>query len=347
LKPHFDATREDIARVTRRQLLGGALSLGAGVALTGAAGNALAAMAPPRPNAKVTTPVVAINDPRQFKILLVTDIHLVYEERYGNAWDARSRIAAIATMVARCRPDLIVNAGDFWSSESGSVNGDTCKRACDAFATFNTPWAFAWGNHDEAVDYNAAHATIEASPYALYCGAADGNYRVAINAKGNSQPVWNLILLNNSRGGMMQEQVDWFRAEAEAIRKKTSVPPPAFLFFHIPLIQTEGIGMPGKAVGVKLEPGGHLGSRSAFSVFRDAGFVRALFCGHDHLNDYYGTIDGVRLEYGRAAGGYGESRLRKGAKLITVDTVKKTFATKTVFPDGSSVTFDRFWTAVP
>jgi hypothetical protein len=35
--------------------------------------------------------------------------------------------------------------------------------------------------------------------------------------------------------------------------------------------------------------------------------------------------------------------MQKGGKLITIDAVKKTFETSSVFPDGSSFTYKKFW----
>ena len=324
--------------LTRRTFLGRTAAWGATTAIAGIAGNSRAAMAPPMPDAAAKVPVLTIRDPACFKILQVTDTHL-------GAWFSQSRIDVISAMVEHFKPDIIVNTGDCWVNVSRDGWGDTCQRVCRVFETFQTPWAFAWGNHDEAVDYNRAHAALEKSPHALYCGAADGNYRVAVKTKNGKTPLWNLIIVNDSRGGFKQEQIGWFKAETGRIKQETPAPPPAFMFFHIPLQQYNDIAVPGKAVGVKFEPVNHEnGSREAFSAIRDSGFVKATFCGHDHVSDFSGTLEGVRLQYGRATGGYGEEKVRKGGTLITVNAVRKTFDVKSVLPDGSSETFDKFTT---
>ena len=237
-----------------------------------------------------------------------------------------------------------MNTGDFWANITEPGRADSCKELCKLFGRLGVPWAFAWGNHDESTDYNRTHALLESAPNSLYRGAAaDGNYRLEIKTPNRGAPVWNLVILNNSRGGFKQEQIDWFNAEAGRIRAQTPAPPPAFLFFHIPVPQYDDIAAPGRATGVKFENVCHEdGSRDAFPSFRGAGFVKAMFVGHDHVNDYYGDIDGVRLQYGRALGGYGEDRVRKGGTLISVDTAAGTYETQSVFPDGTSKTFDTF-----
>lgn len=327
---------------TRRDFISVLGTLGLGATIGGVGRTALAAMASVPPNATPKTPKLDVSNPASFRILQVTDIHLFK----GGLWLDHSLIDAIGTMVERFKPDIIVNTGDFWVTKSGTGWFDTCQRACRVFAEFKTPWAFAWGNHDEAADYNRVHALLETAPYLLYSGAADGNYRVEVQAKSTGNPLWNLILLNDSRGGFRPEQINWFKAEAGRIKQATPAAPPAFLFFHIPLPQYDDLATSGKAIGVKFESVCHEnGSREAFSAFRDAGFVKAMFCGHDHVNDYHGIVDGIRLQYGRASGdSYGKEKVPKGGTLITVDATKQSFDVRSVLLDGSSVTYNTLTT---
>ena len=60
---------------------------------------------------------------------------------------------------------------------------------------------------------------------------------------------------------------------------------------------------------------------NAFNLFKNLQTMRACFCGHDHVNDYGGVLDGIELVYGRATGygGYGGDYVDKGGKLITVN----------------------------
>jgi 3',5'-cyclic AMP phosphodiesterase CpdA len=293
-------------------------------------------MAPIPANAVAETAIITAGESGKFKILQVTDLHfhLVAKEVFGEP----QKVESIKSMVDIFKPDMIANTGDFWASNAGGMGADMCKWSCKEFAKFKTPWAFAWGNHDEANDYDRAHAILTKAPHSLYRGgAADGNYRIEVRAPGGAALLWNLIFLNNSRGGFKQEQIDWFNAEAGRIRTQTPAPPPALLFFHIPLPQYDDAAAAGIAAGVKFEKVCHEdGSREAFGAFRDAGFVRAMFCGHDHVNDYHATVDGIRMQYGRALGGYGEDKVRKGGTLITVDTDAGTFETISVFPDGKT-----------
>ncbi len=176
MKISADFGGNNLQGLTRRSFLGRAVAWGATAAIAGVAEHSWAAMAPPMPGAKANVPVLTVSNPSCFKILQVTDMHL-------GEWFVQPPIAALAAMVRNFKPDMIVNTGDCWVNVSRNGWGDTCQRMCRLFDGFKIPWAFAWGNHDESIDYNRAHAALEKSSHALYCGAADGNYRVAVKTK--------------------------------------------------------------------------------------------------------------------------------------------------------------------
>ncbi|HOX29448.1 MAG TPA: metallophosphoesterase, partial [bacterium] len=244
--------------LTRREFVLGAAAFGLGAMMPGAVHRALASMAPVPKGAEASVPVLTIRKPEEFKILQVTDCHMNFVAK--GFLGEPEKIEAIKGMVEKFDPDVIVNTGDFWANVTTPPAADTCKWLCAEFAKFKKPWAFAWGNHDESTDYDKTHAVLEKAPNSLYRGgAADGNYRIEIRTEGGDAPVWNFIMLNDSRGGFKPEQIDWFNAEVERIKKETPAPPPAFLFFHIPLPQYEDVAFAGKAKGVKFEKVCHEG----------------------------------------------------------------------------------------
>lgn len=326
-------------QVTRRRFLQGAAVAGAGLALYGP-GRALAAMAPAPQGIEATVPTLLTRTPGKFSLLAVTDLHFYITQIAPEP----KTVEDIRKMIHVFDPDLLVVTGDMWHNNPGGRGYSFCKWACKQFSDLPVPWAFAWGNHDQMDDYNQGHKLLTHAPNSMYAGAAaDGNYRIAVRDAAGATPVWNLVFLNDSRGGIQAEQVQWFNAEAARI--KTSDPAPAFLFFHIPIPQYLDIAMPGRAKGVMYEGVAHDGGdHAALQAFHDSGLVRAMFCGHDHVNDYEGKLKGVHIEYLRATGreGYGGDRVPKGGTLITVDAAAGTFDSVTVFPDGSRWTPDAF-----
>ena len=67
-----------------------------------------------------------------------------------------------------------------------------------------------------------------------------------------------------------------------------------------------------------------------FSAFARAGHMRGVFVGHDHINDFEGTLDGIRLVYGRVSGyqGYAMEGFPFGARIIDVRQGAKDFLTQ-------------------
>lgn len=286
-------------------------------------------------------PWVAARADGTVRILALTDLHFFLQ---GMLVDPET-LRDIRRMVRHFQPDMIAVTGDMWHNNPDGRGLEFCKWACTQMMKFKTPWAFAWGNHDMMDDYARGHRMLESAPWSLYKGlAGDGNYRVEVRSPDSTVPLWNLIFLNASHT-IGDAQLEWFEREAAAIARQTPGPPPAFLFFHIPLRQYLDLAERGLARGVMLENVCYDGeSGKALRVFSKYKWVRAIFCGHDHVNDYEGVIDGVHLEYLRATGigGYGGDKVRKGGTLITADLRSGSFDSISVLPGGETWAIDTF-----
>ena len=48
-------------------------------------------------------------------------------------------------------------------------------------------------------------------------------------------------------------------------------------------------------------------NKNIFKILKNYGYVKGIYVGHDHNNDYKGYYEGVELAYGRKSGygGYG------------------------------------------
>ncbi len=320
--------------ISRREFIAGAAALGA-AGFMGAFDAAFAAMSPTPDGVLPEVPTVIPANKGRFRILAVTDLHF----HLNHAVDDRT-VSDIRAMIDKFEPDIVIATGDVWHENPEGRGLEYCRYSCEQFAEMKKPWAYVWGNHDKADDYDEAHRIIRNAPHSLYRGdAADGNYRIRVAAVDGDPALWNLIILNNSRGGMRQEQLDWLKAESAAIRAEAPAPPPAFVFFHIPIPQFDDLAKSGNAKGVKREEVCHEGgSRDALGVFRDSGFIKAVFCGHDHLNDYSGMMDGVHLQYVRSTGyeGAEDILVPKGGTVIDMNLETGAFRAVTVFANGKT-----------
>jgi len=288
---------------------------------------------------------LTVQERGRVRVLAFTDLHFFNRPRYKDAWTMKE----IKRMVTNNQPDLIVVCGDMWMENPRGRGFKYCEWACEQMAQLRTPWALARGNHDKADDSAQVDELLANAPYSQYRGAGtNGNYTIEITNPGESRPFWDLIIINDAfpEMGFKQPQIDWFNAEAARIKAKYSPAPPAFVFAHIPLPQYQDLVEAGLAHGVKQELSyNEEGSRDALAALRDSGMVRAMFCGHDHVNNYYGVMEGVHLEYVRATGhgGYGGYQVRKGGTLITAeaDHGKEDFFTESVFPWGRAFDWER------
>lgn len=78
---------------------------------------------------------------------------------------------------------------------------------------------------------------------------------------------------------------------------------PGLAYFHIPLPEYASLDST-NFTGVKQEAGISSASVNSgfFATLVEAGDVKAVFTGHDHLNDFCGNVTGIQLCY---AGGFG------------------------------------------
>jgi len=254
----------------------------------------------------------------------------------------------VKKMIKKFSAEALVITGDLWNNNTDHTGQKLLERTAADFGKLSIPWIFVWGNHDDVDDNAKADAALEKAKGSLYRGSlTKGNYVVEIRDPATGKTVLNMIALDDGRAGVMnKDAVDWFSAESAKI-KNGSPAPPAFLFFHIPILQYQEIVDSGLATGVKFEKVCHEGDDgSAFKEFVKAGFVKAIFVGHDHYNNYSGDLDGIKLVYARSTGfnGEGADKVRKGATLVTVDTNSGTFDIESVFPDGSSKKLEGFVT---
>jgi predicted phosphodiesterase len=275
-------------------------------------------------------------DDGTFHILQLTDFHDDIAEE-----STQRTHAEVRGLVERYSPDLLAITGDIWGGDTQPEKAATfMQRSLDLFASQRTPWFFTWGNHDYAVDFDAAQARIRATPSAVAPpGDGRGNFRITLCDRSNGDVQWDLFILNSGLTWELPGDIAWFQEESARLVQNRGGITPALAFFHIPLVQYEEARQAGTIVGTGPELADAWGDDgTVFEALQQAGNVRACFVGHSHSNDYYAELDGIVLAYGRCTGygGYGGDELKRGGKLISIDTRARAFSFRTVFADGSA-----------
>ncbi len=282
-----------------------------------------------------TTGTISIKDPSRFTVMQITDIHLNEErDEVPNAYERT--ISELKQLVDLYQPDMIAMTGDLWMDNEDGRGEEFMRDAVKHVSALGRPWTFSWGNHDRLNDVVMGHDFFHDAEHCTYRGGpSNGNYTVDVLGP-DGKPVWELLCLNTHRNGLVGPCHDWLGKLAKE-RDGGAKRPGAFGLFHIPLKQYADAMTQELTAGIQLEAvcsGDENGS--ALGLLKSLGTVRACFCGHDHVCDYSGNIDGIELVYGRSSGwaAYGFAEVRKGAKLITTNCETGSYVWETVFPDG-------------
>ncbi|GBG72262.1 hypothetical protein CBR_g11192 [Chara braunii] len=97
--------------------------------------------------------------------------------------------------------------------------------------------------------------------------------------------------------------------------------PPALAFFHIPVPEYKQVAHTRTISGTWQEEICSPDVNSGFfTAMLEAGHIKAGFVGHDHVNDFCGTLHGLRLCYAGGAGyhGYGKLGWDRRARVVQV-----------------------------
>ncbi len=325
----------EMRKLTRRTFLGAGASL-FGIAGFGCATGRTEIV----PACAADLPYVArlrVRRPGTVRMLQLTDVHFFAGEQ--PVWEVvnKKTVEDMQALVAATEPDFIFFTGDLWRDYPPEKLDEYARYAIEQCGALGVPWAFVWGNHDQVSDRASVEELLTKAPNSLYQGAGtNGNYVLNLEDR-HGKVVWQFLCVDTETTGMLGTQQAWLKSLPEAIVGGAKTIPPRMAAFHIPLKQYDSIWADGTARGIKCERVCFEGEDgSSLAVLKSLG-VKACFCGHDHVNDYSGAVDGVELIYGRSTGrgGYGGLQLRKGGKLYTLDGRTGKYRWESVLTDGS------------
>ncbi len=276
-----------------------------------------------------------------FKIVQFTDIH------WHNGEPADQKSAALMESIARSEsPDLIVLTGDILAGAGCHDAVKSLQQIVQILERCGTPWTAVFGNHDDEGTANRHElmAVMQESDLSLAePGPAEipgvGNYVLTVQS---SEKIGSAALLyfidsgsyaQTEIGGydwIKRAQIEWFLSESANYTASAGYPLPALAFFHIPIPEYHEVWDFHTCYGVKYEdicaPRINTGF---FAALHEAGDVIGTFVGHDHINDFWGDLHGIRLCYGRATGynTYGKDGFPRGTRVIELREGTRQFET--------------------
>ena len=246
----------------------------------------------------------------------------------------------------------------------------TIRRLYSAVAEFDLPLAITFGNHDGERNTHKEFQMRIFMEYDKFVGVYNeenvygcGNYSLPILSSDGKKTAFNLWMFdsNDYLDGIKgtgydyvhNDQLDWYKRKSDRLKKENGNEPVysiAFQHICVPEIlsffkevdeNTEGAMrcddgkyhvLPESATGELNESPSPPAScyTGELDAFKEQGDVLALFCGHDHMNDFIVEKDGIKLGQ-TICGGFMTYGWRRGGRLIEIDENNvKDFYTETI-----------------
>ncbi|KAI3669703.1 hypothetical protein L6452_41048 [Arctium lappa] len=292
----------------------------------------------------------------EFRILQVADMHYadgrqtpcedVLPEQFAHCSDLNTTFF-IERMIQAEKPDLIVFTGD---NIYGADTTDPVASMNAAFApavTSNIPWAAVLGNHDQESTLSREgvmryivgmkHTLSQFNPPGVGLIDGFGNYNLEVRGiEGSSyvnKSILNLYFLDSGDystvpsipgyGWIKPSQQFWFQQTSMKLQNKSKAP--GLAYFHIPLPEYASFDS-SNFTGMKQEGISSASVNSGFfTTLVEAGDVKAVFTGHDHINDFCGQLTGIHLCYAGGFGyhAYGKAGWSRRARVVVVSLDKE------------------------
>ena len=305
-----------------------------------------------------------------FKVMHLTDIHI------GGGFMSkevdRKALNAVATMVTKEKPDLVIATGDIAFPvpyTAGTFNNHSGAKAfANLMENLGVYWDVTFGNHDaEAYSYFDREAMgefyeNEEYKYCLFQSGpedVDGYGNHTIEVKNSEGIITQALILMDSQAyikdniiesikgtydNIHENQVQWYEKEINRMNAENkSVNEEAdtvksMAFFHIPLVEmldgwnefkdneyedTDNV----KFIGGIMGEGGKvvycgLGEDELFEKMVELDSTKAMFNGHDHLNNTTFEYKGIQFSYGYSVDYFAYSGIdqlgsQRGCTMIT------------------------------
>ena len=279
-------------------------------------------------------------DSAPFKILMFTDTHLATPTQRDPMKAQRKTIEEIVKNVTREKPDLVLVGGDNVTSNFNRMRSHQFARIFEKLGVY---WGGVIGNHegDQALSIRRDTMVKIFSSYdhcLMRQGKADVdgncNYTIRIlNADGSLKHAFVCFDSFDEMSDEMkkehgydpsegvydvikQSQIDWYTSQIASMKQEFGKCPSSVLL-HIPLTQyADAYDLVEKGElrllwGDKRENiccGGF--DSGLFDAILASGCTKAVFCGHDHTNNFGVEYKGIVLTYIQQSG-YGTGGLFK------------------------------------
>ena len=268
-----------------------------------------------------------------FKILTTSDIHLGDDPSLR-----RKAMQMLQHHIAEVKPDLVILTGDIVLSKYQQLDAVEFARFMEKTGVY---WAIVFGNHEAREEKGyfkwMMMDTFRHYPHCLARHGRDdlygyGNYRIDIMGA-DGRIGRSLFLLDSGRDirdrlraeynipadmhgydFIKKEQMQWYEDGIRELQKQNK-DVKSMLYFHIPIPEFQHVmklDENGKYVptgearilygGMYESIGCSSYNSGLFELVKALGSTDAIYCGHDHVNDFCAEYEGVYLIYSQTGG---------------------------------------------
>ena len=273
-----------------------------------------------------------------FKILQLTDLH------FGTMSNMEEDFAFIDLSINESNPDLIVLTGDSFLMANKSIVNQTF----DYFESKHINWTYIYGNHDEQGLYSSNYIddvlheiAQKDNSYCLFKNFDDnveGDSNFIINLKDNGSYKFQLFFLDSNSYQYLdyigydyiyQDQIEWYENAINNTTLKTGKLINSFMFIHIPLpeyVDAYNAYTLDPSIGSgenRESPCVPKKNTGMFQKIKELDSTKAVFCGHDHINDSHILYEGIELCYGlKSTDNIYHNTDMMGSTLITIHDIE-------------------------
>ena len=263
------------------------------------------------------------NTEGDFKVLMFTDIHLD-----GKNATSKITVSNIVKNVQNEKPDLVIFGGD---NVTSALNNKRCHQLGEIFEKLGVYWAGILGNHEGDNNMSISREKM-VDIFSSYDHClmrqgkkdVDGNGNYVLTILNKDSTVRESFFFLDSHDEISEEnmkkynvedtgktiydavyesQVDWYKTTLATMKaeqeEKGNREFKSIVVTHIPLPQYEAAAEAQSFVyGGQLEGICEQGyDTGLFDAIREGGSTQAVFCGHDHLNNFGTMYKGIMLSY--------------------------------------------------
>jgi 3',5'-cyclic AMP phosphodiesterase CpdA len=304
---------------------------------------------------------IKINANRDIKILQLTDIHI--GNGFLCVKKDEMAMKAVCKLIEYTVPDLIILTGDvvYPNSLATGTNDNltALKILASTIEMYKTPWTMVFGNHD--AEFAAKYTKSELCDFLesdelKYCLFDRGDGPDMLTVEGMGNHFINIYNADNSINSSMvmidngmyvgstqmsgyspisQNQANWYSFETASINWHFKKTVPSYMFYHVPAKEYEiaweayRAGDPNVTYyfGWANENDEKISSPDETTplteIIKALQSTRAVFCGHNHLNDFSITYEGIRYTFSKsidyiAYPGIANKTEQRGGTLLTL-----------------------------